>query len=104
MIISDLPNTLHEFRTVGKNDEGSSPQSDPVEARPLPGVGRCKYLCRVSGGRGGYLLLKLSYLLCLLEITISYLVSLEMLKLRATLSCIEHKTSILLFYNNNNIF
>ena len=42
-IIDDLPNTLHEFRTVGKNDVGSSLPSDIAEERPLTGIGmyRC---------------------------------------------------------------
>ena len=36
--IKNLPNTLHEFRTVGRNDLGTGLWSDPVDERPLPGV------------------------------------------------------------------
>ena len=39
VVIDDLPNTLHEFRTVGKNDIDSSKPSDITEQRPLPGIG-----------------------------------------------------------------
>ena len=56
--ISNLDPELYEFKTIGRNDVGTSPESDITEARPADTgavVGKCRlkfslWLCRTHAG------------------------------------------------------
>ena len=74
VVIKNLPNTLHEFRTVGKNDLGTSLWSDPVDERPLPGVLSGKRESSPFYASGWFIVLIIIIVLLLLALVILVLV------------------------------
>ena len=74
VVINGLPNTLHEFRTVGKNDLGTSLWSDPVDERPLSGVPAGKRESSPFYASGWFIVLIVIIVLLLLALVIFVLV------------------------------